>query len=317
MKAAIVKEAKATPVFGEFDAPKPIKGFEIIEVKASALSNMSKRRSEGVHYTSQSQFPIVAGADGIGITKNGKRVYFAMPEAPYGALAEQTLVESKMMIPIPGHLDTVTTAALVNPAISGMAALTARGEFVKKQTVLINGATSTAGTLAVQIAKYLGAKKIIATARNKEKLEALKALGADATIAFNAHNFEELTYKVMPEIKDGLDIVLDYIWGNSSTPLMMAIAQVTASKRVNYVIVGEVAGEDVVLPTEALRMSAIEILGSGMRSVPMRKMLRAVKDVFKMTKKVKLSLDLVQIPLEDIESAWKLPTQPRVVITIN
>ena len=53
------------------------------------------------------------------------------------------------------------------------------------ETVLVNGATSVSGMLAVTIAKYLGAGRVIGTGRNPESGEKVKALGADAFISLN------------------------------------------------------------------------------------------------------------------------------------
>ena len=74
-------------------------------------------------------------------------------------------------------------AGLANPAMSSWAALTVRAKFVAGESVLILGATGLAGQLAVQIAKRLGARRVIAAGRNPAALEKLKALGADAVIS--------------------------------------------------------------------------------------------------------------------------------------
>jgi hypothetical protein len=87
MKAAIVTTAGKSPVFGEFNEPAATPGAELITVNASALSQFSKSRSSGTHYSSEGVFPTVAGTDGVGCTEDGRRVYFVLPEAPYGSLA--------------------------------------------------------------------------------------------------------------------------------------------------------------------------------------------------------------------------------------
>lgn len=66
-----------------------------------------------------------------------------------------------MIIHLPKEIDEVTAAAITNPAMSSWAALVYRAQFQSGQTVLINGATSESGSLAIQIAKYLGAKKLL------------------------------------------------------------------------------------------------------------------------------------------------------------
>jgi NADPH:quinone reductase-like Zn-dependent oxidoreductase len=65
--------------------------------------------------------------------------------------------------------------------MSSWAALVERAHMRTGETVLVNGATGTAGSLAVQLAKYLGASKFMAASRNESELQELRSLGADAS----------------------------------------------------------------------------------------------------------------------------------------
>jgi NADPH:quinone reductase-like Zn-dependent oxidoreductase len=170
MKAGIIKVAGKSPVYGDFNEPAAGEEQELITVSASALSQFSKSRSSGSHYSSSGTFPSVAGADGVGRTADGRRVYFVLPEAPYGALAERTLVRSKQCVAVPDGLDDVIAAAIANPGMSAWAALVERAHMRTGETVLVNGATGTAGRLAVQLAKSLGASKV--TQRTPESWQA-------------------------------------------------------------------------------------------------------------------------------------------------
>ena len=102
--------------------------------------------------------------------------------------------------------------ALANPAMSSWAALKARAGFVAGESVLILGATGVAGQLAVQIARRLGAKRVIAAGRNPVALERLKALGADVVISLEQET-AALVEAFRGEIAGGVDVVLDYLWG--------------------------------------------------------------------------------------------------------
>jgi NADPH:quinone reductase-like Zn-dependent oxidoreductase len=101
MKAGVIKAAGNSPVYGDFNEPVAGEGNELVTVSASALSQFSKSRSSGSHYSSNGMFPSVAGAEGVGRTTDGRRVYFVLPEAPFGALAERTLVRSKQCVVVP------------------------------------------------------------------------------------------------------------------------------------------------------------------------------------------------------------------------
>jgi NADPH:quinone reductase-like Zn-dependent oxidoreductase len=173
MKAGIVTAAGRPPVYRDFGEPIGSEGLEVINVGASALSQFSKSRSSGSHYSSEGIFPSVADADGVGRAADGRRVYFVLPEAPFGALAERSLVCSKHCVAVPDSLDDVSAAAIANPGISACAALVERARLKLGETVLINGATGTAGRLAVQLAKFLGVGRVIGTGRNYTELQEL------------------------------------------------------------------------------------------------------------------------------------------------
>ena len=171
MKAAIVTATGKTPLYADFDKPVAREGEDIISVRAAALSNLTKSRASGTHYSSTGVFPAVAGTDGVGLAGNGRRVYFAMPEAPFGSLAEFCPIDSRPCVEIPDSLDDITAAAIANPGMSAWAGLVERAHLKPGETVLVNGATGTAGRIAVQLAKHLGAARVIATGRNVQELE--------------------------------------------------------------------------------------------------------------------------------------------------
>jgi NADPH:quinone reductase-like Zn-dependent oxidoreductase len=324
MKAAIVTAAGKSPIFGEFNEPTASQGMEVITVSASALSQFTKSRSSGTHYSSEGTFPSVAGADGVGLTEDGRRVYFFLPKAPYGALAKKCLVDASHCVEIPEILDNATAAAMANPGMSAWAALVERARLQPGETVLINGATGSAGRVAVQIAKYLGAGKVIATGRNEGELEELRSLGADAVIAFNlgavqpfgAKNYEQALKEVFAQ---GVNVVVDYLWGESAKTVIVAIAKtVEDATPVRFVHVGGASGEaEIALPGAALRSSAIQLMGSGLKSVPLPKLLGAIKNVFEAAGPAKLQIATKTMPLSEIEEAWKAPNKPRIVIAIQ
>lgn len=324
MKAAIVTAIGKPPVFGEFHEPTATSGSELISVSASALSQFSKSRSTGAHYSAVGAFPAVAGADGVGRTEDGRRVYFVLPEAPYGALAERCLVRSKQCVVLPDGLDDVTAAAIANPGMSGWAALVERAALKPGETVLVNGATGSAGRLAVQLAKYMGAGKVIATGRNESELQDLLALGADTIIPFSLGTQHPLgvnryEQELQAAFADGIDVIVDYLWGESARAIIVAIAKtVEDASPVRFVHVGGASGEEeIALPGAALRSSAIQLMGSGVKSVPFPKLLAAVKSVFDVAGAAKLQIATQTVDLAQIDEAWRAPGKPRVVITIR
>ena len=312
MKAAIVQGTGQTPVFGDFAEPQAGPGEQRIRVKASALSQLARARASGTHYSSSGSFPFVAGVDGIGTTNDRRRVYFVLPRAPFGAMAEQSVAPADHCLAVPDALDDITAAAIANPGMSSWAALTERARFKSGETVLINGATGASGQLAVQIARFMGAARVIATGRNRE---VLASLGADAMIALTEDG-EALEAAFKAEFSRGVDVVLDYIWGPSAEHLLIAAARASPEGvPVRFIQIGTASGADIRLPGAVLRSSALELLGSGIGSVPLSRLLAAIAGVFDAAAAGALTLSSTSVPLAEVAATWEKPGDERVVFT--
>jgi NADPH:quinone reductase-like Zn-dependent oxidoreductase len=196
----------------------------------------------------------------------------------------------------PTNLDDVTAAAIANPGMSAWAALLERAHLQRGNMVLVNGATGTAGRLAVQLAKYLGASKVIATGRNEGELKGLSSLGADVMIPFTlgtAHPLGAKHYEqaLIAEFAHGVDVVIDYLWGDSAKTIIVAIAKAVDAKPVRFVHVGGASREEnIELPGAALRSSAIQLMGSGVKSVPFPNLLDSIRNVFDAVVPAKLQI---------------------------
>jgi NADPH:quinone reductase-like Zn-dependent oxidoreductase len=315
MKAAIVREAGKTPIYGDFKEPVPANGEVEVAVSAAALSNVVKSRASGKHYSSSGQLPFVVGIDGVGRLNDGRRVYFVLPKAPFGSMSEKTIVRSSQCVPLPDDLDDVTAAAIANPGMSAWAALKERAKLTAGETVLVNGATGTAGRLAVQIAKYMGAGKVVATGRNAEALKALSALGADVIIPLGdgGDAFEDALKEQFGG--DGIDIVLDYLWGQSAERIIIAGAKAGKDAvPIRFIHIGAVSAADVTLPSAALRSSAITLMGSGIGSVTVDRMVASIDDLMKATVPGGFKIETKTFPLTEVENVWTAAnSMPRIV----
>jgi NADPH:quinone reductase-like Zn-dependent oxidoreductase len=304
MKAAIVHQPGQTPVYGDFADPLPSAGENRVTVTAAALSHVVRSRASGVHYSSSGRFPFVVGIDGAGRLDDGRRVYFVLPKAPYGSMAEQTVVPSAQCLPLPDGLDEVTAAAIGNPGVSSWAAYTERAGLKKGETVLVNGATGAAGRLAVQIAKYLGAKKVIATGRNGDALHEVATLGADVTIPLVADE-TALEERFKEQFSQGVDVVIDYLWGVSAERLLIAGAKAGADAvPIRFVQIGSMSGAEIKLPSAVLRSSAIELKGSGLGSVPRDRFVNAIRGLLQATVSGGFKIAAKPVPLSNVREAW-------------
>lgn len=304
MKAAIVAGPGQMPVFGDFKEPVASADDIRIAVTAAALSPVVRSRASGAHYSSSGRFPFVAGIDGVGRLDDGSRVYFVLPQAPYGSMAQRTVVPAAQCLALPDALDDVSAAAIANPGMSSWAAYVERARLENGETVLVNGAAGAAGRLAVQIAKHLGAKKVIATARNAAALASVAALGADVTIPL-VENHADLESRFKEQFAQGVDVVVDYLWGKSAQCLLIAAAKAAADAvPIRFVQIGSASGPDITLPSAVLRSSAIELMGSGIGSIPLDRLLRCIGALLQATVPSGLKIAARAVPLAQLEQAW-------------
>ncbi|NPT35292.1 quinone oxidoreductase family protein [Paraburkholderia xenovorans] len=318
MKAAVVTQAGRMPVYAGFDAPVATAGYALIDVEASALSHVTRARASGSHYSSSGRFPFVAGVDGVGRREDGTRVYFFGPREPSGGLAQRTLVAEGQCFAIPDTLDSVTAAAIAIPGMSSWAALTERAKFVAGETVLVNGATGASGRLAVQIAKHLGAGKVIATGRHPQTLAGLKSVGADCVIRLDQDE-ASLHRALEPHFREGVDVVLDYLWGPSAQTLLTGAARLLPDGYpMRFVQIGSIGGETLALLGAVLRASAITLLGSGIGSIPFERLLHAASEVLRAAVPARFEIATRAVPLSELAVHWENDgNRSRTVFTMH
>jgi NADPH2:quinone reductase len=304
MNAAVVQSFDVPPRFTHFADPVPTEAEKLVTVTAAGLHPIVKALAKGTHYGSSGQLPFIPGVDGVGKLEDGTRVYFGAAHPPFGSFSQRSLT-SIMTIPLPDGLDDVTAAGIANPAMSSYAALTARAKFTSGESVLILGATGVAGQLSIQIAKRLGARRVIASGRGS--LEHLKSLGADAVVQTD-QDPAAVVSAFRSEITGGIDVVLDYLWGQPAERLLEAIAQKgglsKTAPRIRYVQIGDSAGKTIALPASILRSSGLELLGSGFGSASLDQLRQAISDFFQAAAKAPFQFRTKAAPLSDVEALW-------------
>jgi NADPH:quinone reductase-like Zn-dependent oxidoreductase len=306
MNAAVVQSFDAPPHYATFADPVPAEGESLVMITAAGLHPIVKALAKGAHYGSTGVLPFVPGVDGVGKLEDGTRVYFGAARPPFGSFSERSLASGFMCIPLPNGLDDVTAAAIANPAMSSWAALTARAKFTSGESVLILGAGGVAGQLAIQVAKRLGARRVIAAGRGS--LEHLKSLGADAVVQTD-QDPAVLVSAFRSEITNsGIDVVLDYLWGQPAERLLEAIAQKgglgKTAPRIRYIQIGDSAGKTIALPASILRSSGLELLGSGFGSASLDHLRQAIASFFDAAAKHPFQFRTKAASLRDVEALW-------------
>ena len=310
MKAAVVHSYTSPPRFEEFADPVPYEGEVLVRVTAAGLHPIVKALASGKHYAGTGQLPFIPGVDGVGRLEDGTRVYFGGARSPYGPMAQRAVLARERCLPLPDPLDDVTVAAMMNPGMASWGALSERAHFQTGESVLILGATGNAGQMAVQIAKRLGARRIVAAGRDEHALEQTRALGADATISLKLER-EALILALRDEIAgQKIDVVLDYLWGAPAEAALAAIARRRpehAAARIRYIQIGNSAEPTINLAAATLRSSALELLGSGFGSISMDRIFASLKNFLKSAAERPFKIETATTPLSEVESRWNDP----------
>ena len=317
MKAAVVSSFDSAPRYQEFPAPVPAGDDEmLVDVLAAGLHPRVRSQANGSHYTSTDELPLVPGIDGVGRGPDGRLRYFILPDTTMGAMAEQTVIDTRRSVVLADTIDPVAVAAAMNPAMSSWVALRRRVPFRAGQDVLVLGATGNAGQLAVQIAKRLGAGQIIAAGRSAERLAALPALGATATVRLDAEGDQRPGR--LGQTATDVDVVLDYLWGEPAAAAMTAVVTDRADrgKPLAWIQIGAVAGATAAIPSAALRAARLQIVGSGQGSVSTREYLAELPALAEEIAAGTLDVDARALPLAEVEEAWAAAdAQHRIVLT--
>jgi len=224
-------------------------------------------------------------------------------------------VRDALCLPVPDEVSDVLAAAIINPGQSPIGALRTRAGIQRGETVLINGATGTTGQVAVQIAKHLGADRVIATGRSSEALARLVELGADATVDLPADVQDTLAAHFAD---GGVDIVLDYLSGPPTETVLAAVARGhKGAKPVRYIIAGTSGGASTSVPTSVLGSTSLVLMGSGIGAVRVPEIVQASAEALQIARSANLQIDLTEVPLSQVEEAWVTNhDRSRVVFTM-
>lgn len=311
MHAAVVTDFTKPPVYQDFPQPASVAANDVVvDVVAAGLHPLVRSRAAGTHYTSTGELPLVPGIDGVGRAPDGTLRYFVVA-TNVGAMAEQTVIDLRRSVVLPDDADPVAIAAAMNPAMSSWVALRRRVTMQAGQTVVVLGATGSAGRLAVQAAKHLGAGEVIGIGRDRRQLAALPDLGADDVIALDelAANLDRVL---------AADIVIDYIWGQPAAELMAGFAggRHDSAQPLTWIQIGSMAGATADIPSAALRSMPLQIVGSGIGSVAVADIVAELPELAAAISGGTLRTQARAVPLADVERVWPQPENgQRVVFT--
>jgi NADPH:quinone reductase len=223
----------------------PDLGDEALEVLAAPLNPVDRSVAAGQFYGGHPPLPYVPGCECVGREAGGRIVWTfggGLGLARNGAMAER-VEPGAIVAELPEGADPALASALGIAGLAGWMPLAWRAPVQAGDRVLVLGATGTAGQVAVQAAKLLGATHVVAAGRDPAGLERALTLGADEAVGLDG-DFGEPTY------------VFDPLCGE---PLERAVAAAAPGARI--VQLGQSAGPTATLPSAAIRGKQLELFG--------------------------------------------------------
>jgi NADPH:quinone reductase-like Zn-dependent oxidoreductase len=305
MNAAVVTSFDEPPHYQEFEVPQPTGDDEVlVDVLAVGLHPRVRSGAAGAHYTSTGTLPLIPGIDGVGRLPDGKRVYFAAEDHVRGTMADKALVDPRRAIELPEDVDVARVAAAMNPAMSAWVALRRRVPIQPGQSVLVLGATGNAGSMAVQIAKRLGAGRVVGAGRDRDRLEAVRETGADQIVQLT--DDAEATGRALGSAAAEADIVIDYLWGTPAQHAIVSLltARSDRSRELNWIQIGAIAGPTIELPSVALRSANFRLQGTGQGSVSPAIYLAELPSLIDEIDAGTIAVKPNAQPLADVETIW-------------
>jgi NADPH:quinone reductase-like Zn-dependent oxidoreductase len=291
MRAAIIHERNAPPVVEAFAEPEAQAGSLLINVDTAGLGGWDVLGA----YRLGVSYPCVIRGEGVGHTDDGRRVYFGERSVqPFGAWAERTLVPAEEVWDVPDDVDD-RTAISMGIAATGAVVPLEQANIQKGEKVLILGATGTLGLIALQLARHLGAGRVVGAARSAQALARLKSRGfADEVVELGG---EDDTAALKDAANGGFDVVLDLVCGQ---PLLSSLKATNWGARI--MTIGTGAGRKIELDIADLLFRNLSCIGTGQRPPADRRQIW--ERLLRTAKEREIQVDYADYTLDQAAQAW-------------
>lgn len=306
--AAIVDAPGAEPRLGSWVLPARTPGTTLIAVVAAPLNPLDLLIASGNFHSARHDAPYVPGSECVGTVLESDRhpigslVYaecHASPTSP-GAFAARAIVADDDLVSLPDGVDPVLAAAVGNSGTAAFMPLVEQAGLGPGETVLVLGATGAVGQLAVQVARRMGAGRVVGVARDPDALQRLLGLGADAVVALLADEpADELATRLLAA-GGAADVVLDGLYG---VPLEAALR--SCAQRARLVNIGNLAGATAHIPAGLLRGKQLTLSGFAGLHTSLRDKVPALQWLWNALACGELALDVRTFPLDELLPAWR------------
>ncbi len=211
----------------EIETPAPKEGQALIKVAAAGINFADLAQRQGAYLT-RTRTPMTMGVEfagtvaalgpGVSTPAVGTRV----AGVGEGGYAEYAIAQASSLIPIPSNLDFVHAAAFPVQGLTAYQLLRESARLQPGESVLMQAAAGGVGTLAVQLAKLMGAGTVVGTASNPDKLALVRRLGADVAINYTEADWVEQVKQATDG--KGTDIILETVGGSIAEQSLHCLA---------------------------------------------------------------------------------------------
>jgi NADPH2:quinone reductase len=273
MRAARLHEIGGVPQVDEIDGPEG----EAIEVVAVPLNPVDIAIGTGRFYGGSPDTPYVIGSEAIGRSADGRLVWWRG-----SATAAERAVPGET-VDVPAGVAAADAAVCGIAGVTGWLAVAWRVPVREDDTVLVLGASGTVGSIALQAAKLLGAKRVIGAARNLDFVSA----AADDKVDVNGD---------LPEAT----LIVDALWGD---PFERALASAAHGARVVHL--GQSAGPTATVPSAAVRGKMIDVHGHSLFAIPHDVVARGFRELCEHVAAGRIDASVESYPLDRVGDAWE------------
>ena len=214
MKAAFIEQFGGPDVLKYGDLPDPVAGPDqvVVDVVAASVNGADWRVRAGQY--AEAKFPLVLGrdfsgtvaalGDGVNDLKVGDAVFGVLEAGREGAYAEKLAITAAIIAKKPDALSHVDAAAMALTGLTALISIETTLKLQRGETILIQGGAGGVASVAIQLAKHIGARVITTT--SAANMDYVRNLGADEVIDYNAQDFTRVI--------SGCDAVFDTVGGD-------------------------------------------------------------------------------------------------------
>jgi NADPH2:quinone reductase len=189
MRAVQIQEFGGPEVLDVVEIPDPVPGDDEVLISIARTGmNFADTHQRQNDYLAKAELPLIPGQEVVGTTPDGRRVAAMVPNGGY---AKKIAVPRALLVPVPDDVTDDQAAGVLLQGLTAWTLLRISGRVQQGESVVVQAAGGGTGTLAVQLAKRMGAGRVIALASTPDKRKLAERLGADVAIDSRSDDLAE------------------------------------------------------------------------------------------------------------------------------